>query len=292
MSETPTMQKIIWLASYPKSGNTWLRAFLANLKSEANVPADINDLRGGPIASARFLFDEAMGIEASDLTLAEIERYRPAVYEHMATFSETTLFLKIHDAFTWNDAGIPVVSRTATQGAIYLIRNPLDVAVSYAHHMNAPIDRAINVMAQEKHALVPSKTNISNQLRQRLLTWSRHVKSWVDDSELSVHMMRYEDMVQHPVETFTAAARFADLSTEPGAIERAIAFSSFDVLQSQEREHGFSEKPSGAESFFRKGKVGAWREVLSDQQVDQIVQDHRQVMSRFGYLTDSGMPVY
>lgn len=292
MNNTPTMQKIIWLASYPKSGNTWLRAFLANLKSEADVPADINELRGGPIASARLLFDEAMGIEASDLTLAEIERYRPAVYEHMATCSETTMFLKIHDAFTRNDAGLPIISRTATKGAIYLIRNPLDVAVSYAHHMSVPIDRAIKVMAQEKHALVSSKKNISHQLRQRLLTWSSHVESWVDNSELAVHMMRYEDMVQHPVETFTAAARFADLSTEPAAIEQAIAFSSFDVLQSQERERGFSEKPAGVESFFRKGKVGAWREVLSDQQADQIVQDHSQVMSRFGYLTNSGMPVY
>jgi aryl sulfotransferase len=65
---------IIWLASYPKSGNTWLRVFLTNYLRDGDQPADLNDLDGGPIASARLAFEEAVGVEASDLTQAEIER--------------------------------------------------------------------------------------------------------------------------------------------------------------------------------------------------------------------------
>ena len=78
------MGKIIWLASYPKSGNTWMRILLTNYLRNANMPANINNLDGGPIASARQVFDDNVGIEASDLTQDEIERYRPYVYEMMS----------------------------------------------------------------------------------------------------------------------------------------------------------------------------------------------------------------
>ena len=77
------MSNIIWLASYPKSGNTWFRVFLANFLRDADEAVDINHLNMMLIASARWLFDAATGVEASDLTPEEIERWRPAVYEHL-----------------------------------------------------------------------------------------------------------------------------------------------------------------------------------------------------------------
>lgn len=67
------MSGIVWLASYPKSGNTWLRVFLANSLRNAETPADINALETGHIASARNLFEELAGVEASDLTSAQIK---------------------------------------------------------------------------------------------------------------------------------------------------------------------------------------------------------------------------
>jgi hypothetical protein len=292
MSDLPDIQKIIWLASYPKSGNTWLRAFLANLRSKSDAPVNINSMGGGPIASDRAVFDELMGLESSDLNAAEIAHYRAAASEYRARLSQDRLFVKIHDAFTTTDTGVPIVPRAATMGVIYVVRNPLDVAVSYAHHMGLPIEKTVKVMGQEHHVLTGSGRGLSQQLTQRLLTWSQHIRSWVDISELPVHVVRYEDMIYHPVESFTAIARFAQLSDDPEQIERAITFSSFDVLQGQEREHGFGEKPIQVESFFRQGKVGNWRDVLSDEQVAHIVRDHREMMRRFGYLTDMEMIVY
>ena len=67
-------KNIIWLASYPKSGNTWFRIFLTNLLQKHTSPANINELTGGPIASSRQLFDELTGIDSSDLTFDEIEK--------------------------------------------------------------------------------------------------------------------------------------------------------------------------------------------------------------------------
>ncbi|NOZ51459.1 MAG: sulfotransferase domain-containing protein, partial [Chloroflexi bacterium] len=82
------MNGIIWLASYPKSGNTWMRVFLTNYLRDSDEPAEINNLDGGPIASARDIFDRVIGVESSDLTAEEIDRFRPAVYEQVAAESD------------------------------------------------------------------------------------------------------------------------------------------------------------------------------------------------------------
>jgi hypothetical protein len=100
--------------------------------------------------------------------------------------------------------------------------------------------------------------------------------------------MRYEDMYGQPFETFQAAVRFAGLDDDAARIERALEHSSFSTLQQQEREHGFREKTPRAPSFFRQGRIGAWRQVLSEAQVARLVQDHGEVMRRFGYLDDTG----
>ena len=71
-----------------------------------------------------------------------------------------------------------------------------------------------------------------------------------------------------------------------------MAFSSFDELQRQEQEQGFAEQMAPGRSFFRKGKVGAWREALTSAQAARIIGDHRDVMTRFGYLSEAGEPVF
>ena len=287
------MGKIIWLASYPKSGNTWLRIFLANLLSESDRPVDFNQLkdseRFGCIASARAIFDREVGVESSDLTGEEIDRYRPRVYERISQEIERSggeaIFMKIHDAFTRNAWGEPIVSKVATQGVIYLIRNPLDVAVSYAHHMACPLEKAANILCNSDYTLENTE-GLSIQLRQRLLSWREHVISWVDEPDLPVHVMRYEDMQRRPLQAFRGAVLFAGLPDRPERLQLALDHSSFEQLQARECEKGFVEKPLKAKAFFRQGKIGSWRGVLSETQVEMIVRAHGDVMRRFGYLTD------
>ena len=93
-------------------------------------------------------------------------------------------------------------------------------------------------------------------------------------------------------ETFTKAVKFSGLDFDLDRVKKALRFSSFDTLQSQEQEHGFGEKMLFSESFFRKGKVGNWREKLTPEQAAQIASDHTDVMKRFGYLTDDGEIVF
>jgi aryl sulfotransferase len=278
------MSGIIWLASYPKSGNTWFRVFLTNLRGQQDKPADINDLHSTPIASARGIFDDEVGIEASDLTADEIDRLRPEVYEKLAADTDDTLFMKVHDACTRVDGETPLFPKSATKGAVYIIRNPLDVAVSFAHHSGCDYDTGISRMNQENFVFCGKSKRLHNQLRQKLLTWSHHVKSWTEQLSFPVCVLRYEDMKEKPMETFEKAVRFSGLKYGKDEIRNALEMSSFEELQQQEKKDGFHEKSLSSKWFFRKGKVGAWREELTEKQAVQIVHDHRGVMHRFGYL--------
>jgi aryl sulfotransferase len=281
---------ILWLASYPKSGNTWFRVFYTNLIRDDDVPADINELLPAQIASGRALFDDYAGVESSNLLPDEIEWLRPRVYEAMAREEKEVVLQKIHDACIRTARGEWLISDPVTRGAIYFLRNPLDVAVSFAHHSSCGIDIIIERMADESYCLNSKPDRIGNQFRQRLLSWSSHVTSWVEGLGAKLLLMRYEDMVLDPVGTFTRAVRFARLPDDPARIRKALRFSDIREMQKQERACGFKEKSQTAESFFKKGTIGAWRETLTDRQAARIIHDHGAVMKRFGYLDDHDEP--
>jgi len=209
----------------------------------------------------------------------------------LAAAAEETLFLKVHDAYTYTADGRELLPPRAARGAIYLLRNPLDVAVAYAHHSCCDLEAIISRMADEEYAMVANPGKLSNQVRQRLLSWSSHVRSWVE-APMPVKVLRYEDLKQQPLETFTEAARFAGLPDDPARVRQAVAFSDFQELQRQEQESGFKERPPNAESFFREDGWGAWRREMTPEQATRIIKDHGQVMRRFGYLTSEGEPVY
>lgn len=284
------MSGIYWLASYPKSGNTWFRSFLYNLQQDGDAPADINELSTGGIASARGWLDEVLGFDTAELDPDEVDRLRPAVYRWSLREAEVG-YHKIHDAYTYTPDGEPLVSREATLGALYLVRNPLDVAPSYANHNHSSIDDAITRMGETKHALCRTRKGLPNQVRQQLLSWSQHVLSWLDAPDLNCHVMRYEDMLSDPVTSFTQAAQFLAVPHRPEQIDKAIRFSDFNELSRQEEQKGFRERPPKTERFFRQGKSGDWRDKLSPEQVQRIVTDHGKVMRRMGYLDEAGRPV-
>lgn len=285
------LQKIIWLASYPKSGNTWFRVFLSNLLSKENHPVDINNLYATPIASNRELFDEATGLSSSDLTQEEIDNLRPGVYEYAARNSNEILFQKVHDAWLRTAPGEPMFSSKVTKSVVYFVRNPLDVAVSFSNHLSKSLESTVKIMADNDYAFGSTSNRLHLQLRQRLLTWSNHSKSWVDESSLPVIVLRYEDMKSDTFSTFSKALKFIGIEATEEEIIKAIGYSDIKEMQRQEAEKGFKEKPANASTFFRKGETGSWRNELSDDLVKKICADHRKMMIRFGYLDERGNPL-
>jgi aryl sulfotransferase len=276
-------KNIIWLASYPKSGNTWFRAFLTNLFSGDTGPADINRLIPSTIASSRELFEETSGIPSSDLLLNEVEHTRPLVYEQIAAESENPVYFKIHDAYTFLSDGSPLIPASATKAVLYIIRNPLDIAVSFAHHMSASIDKTISIMNDTEYSFCNFNDRLGSQIRQVILSWSRHVISWVDESGLPLLVIRYEDMISNALDTFTRAVLFLGLNEPEERILIAIKNSSFEILKEQEIQKGFNEKNIKTRSFFRKGQADEWKSVLTQDQADRIRKAHGTIMKRFDY---------
>lgn len=283
------MSGIYWLASYHKSGNTWFRAFLYNFLQNCEKPSDINSISFGGIASSKQWIDKVLGFDSSELSEDEAEQLRPDVYR-WSMLSGETRYSKIHDAYNYLPDGEALVCREATLGAIYLIRNPLDVAVSFAHYSGNTIDKVIDNMGKPFYVSSTKNRASGSQVRQRMFTWSGHVASWVDAPDLKRMVIRYEDMKTMPLETFTRAVDFLELTIDHVRIEKAIRFSRFDELKAQEIEKGFRECPVQASSFFRKGVIGDWRNDLSDAQANRIISDHRDIMLRFGYLDEHGNP--
>lgn len=278
------LKRIIWLASYPKSGNTWFRVFLTNLLRDVDKPANINELEQTPIASARAIFDDIAGVSSSDLSHEEIDLLRPEVYWQIAEESNETVYQKVHDAYTYLPDGRELFPNEVTKAAIYFIRNPLDVAVSFAHHSSSSFDKMISSMHNMDYAFCSKNDRLHNQLRQKLLTWTEHYKSWKENPKFPVHIMKYEDMKENTFEVFKKAVEFIGLEKNDEQIKKAIKFSSFEVLTEQEKKEGFKEKAPDSRSFFRKGKVGSWQEELNEEQINQIIIDHGELMRGLNYL--------
>lgn len=282
---------IVWLASYPKSGNTWFRTFISNLLYEKSEDISINQLKTDGIFSSRHIMDGLTGVETSNLTPDEIDLLRSTAYNHLAQTATKKLFIKVHDAYTYLEDGAPLMG-TVNSKALYIMRNPLDVAVSFANHVSKDLNRMIKVMGDEEFAFCNNKNMLPNQLRQKLLTWSLHVESWAQAAEIPIFLVKYEDMKLEPVKTFTAAVRFIGLECTDEQIARAIELSDFDKLKAEEEQKGFKERPYKTTSFFRAGTVGDWRNHLSNEQRDQLVNDHEATMRKFGYLDSHGSLVY
>lgn len=282
----PDMTGILWLASYPKSGNTWTRNFLHNLlnilEGKGDDPQDINAMNEFTFweISAK-AYEKHLEKPVTEATRAEIAAVRPKVQELIAEHTDGLAMIKTHHALV-TDRGVPTINFAVTSGAVYIVRNPLDVSISLAHHISGTIDDAIDMMATKGLETAISEKNV----HEIYGSWSQHVHSWTHRTHRTIYVMRYENMLADPFRIFGNLAKHLLLRPKDEQLRLAIERSSFENLQKQESESGFKEKPDKAERFFREGKSGQWREKLSRRQVRQIVQAHHTQMERFGYLTD------
>lgn len=279
-------KRIIWLASYPKSGNTWFRIFLIHLLSGPDNPFDINDLRQIPIASSRNIFDQYTGQHSSDLSFEEISSLQPEVFKKISRENTQDLFFKTHDAWTLNKEGKPLFPQEISKGVIYIIRNPLDVAVSYSYHNDNKPGKTIRDMNQKSYTTCSNENELRIQLPQVMGSWSEHINSWVYQSKLPVHIMRYEDMLEDTYRSFTGALEFLDMKYKKEDVEGAINNSSFQHLKDFEDNDGFRERSFHSSSFFRKGVRDDWKNVLSPSEVEKIIAQHSEMMRKFGYLNE------
>ena len=276
----PQSKSIIWLASYPKSGNTWLRVFLANYIFDTGKPVPINQVHrlgiGDSIAKAYAMVAKGP-YDPTDLKLNLGLRYK--MLRGIVANKADVNFVKTHNekgaAF-----GVELIPKQYSRSAIYILRNPLDMIISFSSHYGVSIDQTIESIGRRDHVLPGGKSNT----HQFLGSWSAHVLNWTRTREFPVLALRYEDMQSDPHTTFSKAVSHIGLPVDADKLDRAIRFSSFDALRKQEDAGGFIENSENQDRFFRSGQSGQWEGALTDDQIDRVRSDHRRVMKQFGYL--------
>ena len=275
----------VWLASYPKSGNTWTRLLLANFLADSEQAVDINDLweaLPGISPCDRDWFDRATGLPSSDCTDDEVEPLRPAALRaHAAAAAGGRQFCRVHDALHDTAAGEPLFPADVSAGAVYLVRNPLDVAVSLAFHFGGEDFSEAVTRMNDRRFVLGSGWEL---LRRRLLDWSGHVESW-RSAPFPVLVVRYEDLLADTAGQLGRMTRFLGLdgAADGRRLRRAVAAAGFIRLQEQEARDGFNERYQRCRRFFRSGRSGDWRRHLSAAQARRIARRHGAVMRACGY---------
>ena len=275
------MGQLVWIASYPKSGNTWMRAFLHNYIRQSDAPGDINhltDLTAADVNPERYRRYDPR--PASRYSIADVQRMRRLVHRDLTTLDSTLVFVKTHNA-RLHVEGAPLITPEVTAGAIYIARDPRDVAVSYSRHRGRSIDDTIAFMADPEAAT----GGTDKKIYERLGAWSEHVHSWMSARDPRVQIVRYEAMTAAPEAIFGRLVRWLGQEPPPERLNRAIKFSAFDELRAQEQAKGFKERVAESTGpFFGSGQPGHWRSVLSPAQQARVERDHGVMMQRFGYL--------
>lgn len=280
------MGKLFWIASFPKSGNTWIRAFLANYLSDSEAPVDINTLPNFALGDMRIEpYVRVAGRPAAELTADDIDRLRPAAHRSIADAQPGVVFVKTHSVLA-SAGGTPLITPDVTFAALYIVRNPLDVAVSFADHYGLTPEQGARAVCFSGLAIDPRE----GQVKQHLSDWSTHVRSWRGAEGLKRHVVRYEDLSAAPLVHFARVVAFLGLEPDRDRLGRAVRNASFRVLARQEREKGFTERSRHAKRFFRSGSAGGWKAVLKPPEVDLIVRHHAEVMGELGYLGAGGTP--
>ena len=221
------------------------------------------------------LYTQLSPVPIEDLTEAQSYALRTAVMvwlDHNA--GNRPVYVKTHCANVTVDH-IPMIPPSLTESALYIVRDPRDVAVSLADHHGTSIDEAIVRLATSNYGL------IKHGGYQHVGSWSQNVSSWNREFSYSRFVLRYEDLREDPEHWFRAVLEFFGFIYDEARFRDALGLTSLEALRAQEAAKGFNTKSPHQKVFFREGKVGGL--ALSDAQAAQIVADHGKVMGELGY---------
>jgi hypothetical protein len=271
-----------WLASYPKSGNTWVRTFLAACQLADPRQFKLHDTTSGSVSACRLQrFETAAGRSRRELTPHDIDRLRHKVQHELAATVGPEHVIKTHNLRADRN-GFPLIYSEFVRKVVYIVRNPLDIVDSWADHSNLSIDQAIELMNTPTHTLNGNQWDL---VPQYLHTWSAHVASWTQRTDLPLLIMRYEDILRNPEAQFERLIDFLEWPIPIPRIHQAAEVTSIHQLRQLEERDGFSETNRNAKSgrFFRVGDFGRWSQILTKEQAQRVISDHRQMMTVMRY---------
>ena len=282
---------IIWIASYPRSGNTWIRAFLStylysnenntvfeNIRKITNFP-NINQFQG-IFEINKFTEEELKDKKKKDKKKFEISKHWVSAQKKINLNKEIT-FLKTHN-FGGSLEGNDFSNSENTQGVIYVVRDPRSIAVSNAYHNNISFEQSVNDLLDEKIFA----TNDGNLLEFRS-SWKVNYLSWKNRNYPKI-IIKYEDLYSEAFENFKKILnfirRFKKVEIEDSKIRETINLCKIEKLSKLEDLEGFHERLKDEKKFFRKGKIDEWKSKLNKEQINLIEKTFCNEMKDLKYL--------
>tara|TARA_Y100000590_G_scaffold105953_1_gene120630 strand:+ start:5595 stop:6419 length:825 start_codon:yes stop_codon:yes gene_type:complete len=273
---------IIWISSYPKSGNTWVRAFLSAYLDESNDEFKlslINKIGEFPDHNILSKYMESKNFH----NLGEISKHWIRVQEFINLQKKIT-FLKTHSALC-NINGNVFTNSNNTLLIIYIVRDPRNVVLSMSNHFGESQDKCFKTIINERYIVYPS---IGKQLIPCTLVgnWSNHYLSWKNMKSIKKIIIRYEDLINNSKNTFEKIINFlsenSEIKKDEKKLSRSIDSTKFENLKKLEDEHGFSMGQKN--KFFHLGKDNDWKNLLDIKIEDKIKSIFNSEMKDLDYI--------
>lgn len=262
---------IFWLASYPKSGNTWIRTFISTyfFTEENSFKFDyLKNIKQFP--HEKFFNDDLKNINQAinswDRAQKKINR------------GNQLIFLKTHSALV-NINKIPFTTKENTIAGIYVVRDPRNIVTSISNHYQIDFDQSIKFMTNNRKFLINGKNRENFANFTFLNSWSEHYKSWMENKQFKVLFLKYEDLENNAFEEFKKITAFVNniiknkKIVDESRIKKIIDSIRFEELQKRERKYGFPEaieKNNKKIKFFYLGKKNKWQNILNHQQINML----------------------
>ena len=282
---------IIWLASYPKSGNTWVRSFLTSLLYTDDGKNDFSNLDKIKQFPGRYQFENFVN-DFQDIE--EIYKNWLNAQDYI-NLDRKIKFLKTHhvnctikDYKFYNDSN--------SLGAIHIVRDPRNVLISIKNHfLLKDFDEAKEFILKEKNwvGIIKNKNNIitDNQIPTLISSWKINYLSWKNKVN-NYLLVKYEDLVKDPKKEFFKISHFLEkiMSTKfkENKILNSIKTSSFDNMQNLEKKGLFKEYVKSENNtkikFFNLGPKNDWKLYLNKEIVEEINFKFKKEMEELGYL--------
>ena len=282
---------IIWIASYPKSGNTWVRMFLRSYFLPDGKSFSINSK--GSDAFEVLNFPETKILQELNIDFNKFENIVKnwVSIQDYINLNNKTNFLKTHNGnFTINN--YPFTNTDNTAGGIYIVRDPRDVAVSMSHHSNMNNESVVEYLITNQHEIAHidknSKKEKQDSFKKSIMgTWSMNYLSWKSYKGRKIHFVRYEDLINDTKNEFLKILEYlkniVNFNIDEQKLNKAIIETSFENLSNMELKNGFIEQ-SWEKNFFRKGKIGDWKESLDNKLSKKIEDTFYKEMEYLGYI--------
>ena len=259
---------IIWVASYPKSGNTWIRSVISAYYYTSNGEFNFDLLKNIHQYPSRLYIKPQVNKPGEVSMLWELSQKE-------IINSNKNIFLKTHNANLYLDKN-KFTSKKSTLGAIYVVRDPRNVISSLKNHYNLKnYDEALKFMTSDRKYIWDTRYKNDYSTFQFLSSWSNHYKSWKNTTDFKVFFVKYEDLEKDIVNTLNKLLKFInnlknDISEiDKKKLDACIKSTSFNLLKKKENQNGFPENVVDHQNkkidFFHLGPKNNWEKLLSNK---------------------------